>query len=409
MRSRVRENLPASAGAALGILIVGWLGLTDWLWTDYDNEARQAIDALLQGHLLKFAQLAPSYGGSLVIRAPFLFAPKLWGGGETAVYRAAAAPCLLASAVLGVWLVSRIRVHGGSRVARGAALMLCVANPMTLSTLESGHPEELLGGVLCIAAVLVAARGRAGWSGLLLGLAVANQEWALVAVGPVLLALPRGRLRALITSAGTTVIVVLPLLLGGQFVGRVRSAASVDTSIFTPWQLWWFIGPHRHIIPPAQPWNTRYDPAWLSQLAHPIIIAVAAVLALGCAWLRHRAIPRPAQEALLLLALGLLLRCALDPWDNWYYPLPYLLALVSWEVLALQRPPVAGLVASFAGWFVFQWAVPSHGVAPDLQSLLFIAWALPAIAAMTVALYAPGQVQRLRLALARRGPLPSPA
>jgi hypothetical protein len=124
MRSRMRENLPASAAAVLGIVVVGWLGLTDWLWTDYDNEARPAIDALLQGHLMRFAALAPSYGGSLVLRAPFIFVPKLWGGGELAVYRAAAAPCLLASAVLGVWLVERMRAAGVTRIARGAALML---------------------------------------------------------------------------------------------------------------------------------------------------------------------------------------------------------------------------------------------------------------------------------------------
>ena len=67
-------------GAALGILIIGWLGLSDWAWTDYDREARPAFDALLGGHVLQFLRLAPAYGGSLVMRAPFVLVPKLWGG-----------------------------------------------------------------------------------------------------------------------------------------------------------------------------------------------------------------------------------------------------------------------------------------------------------------------------------------
>ena len=409
MRSRLRENLPASVAAVAGILIVGWLGLTDWVWTDYDNEARPAFDALLGGHVLRFLQLAPSYGGSLVLRAPFVLVPKLWGGGELAVYRAAAAPCLLASAVLGVWLVSRMRATGSGWIARGTVLMLCVANPMTLSTLESGHPEELLGGVLCIAAVLTAMRGRAVWAGILLGFAVANQEWGLVAVGPVLLALPRARLRALVSAGAATAVVLAPLILAGNFLGNLQGAANPGAVIFTPWQLWWFVGPHRHVIPAGQPWNTRYDPAWLSQLAHPLIIVLAAVLTLLCAWLRQRGADRPRNEALLLLALVLLLRCALDPWDNWYYPLPYLLALVSWEALSVRRPPVAALVASFGGWFVFQWAVPGRGYSPDAQALLFLAWTLPALAGMGLGLCAPRVAERLRRLSTRTRALPSPA
>jgi hypothetical protein len=67
-----------------------------------------------------------------------------------------------------------------------------------------GHPEELLGAVLCIAAVLVAMRGRAVWAGVLLGLAIANKEWGLVAVGPVLLALPRERACGAVACAVTS-------------------------------------------------------------------------------------------------------------------------------------------------------------------------------------------------------------
>src|SRR5205085_4236167 len=141
-----------------------------------------------------------AYAGSLVERAPFALLPGLWHGGDLAIYRMLALPCLLASAVLGVWLLARMRAEGRSRLARGVVLGLCVANPIMLRALELGHPEELLGACLVVASVLLAgsagARPRPLLAGAALGLAVANKDWALLAAGPVLLALPPGlRLR----------------------------------------------------------------------------------------------------------------------------------------------------------------------------------------------------------------------
>ena len=63
----------------------------------------------------------------------------------------------VAAAALGVWLVAEMRRRRRAPLARGVALALCVANPLTLNALEIGHPEELLGGALCVAAVLLAA------------------------------------------------------------------------------------------------------------------------------------------------------------------------------------------------------------------------------------------------------------
>src|ERR1700694_2076731 len=187
MRRVVRENALTAWVAVAGSAVLGWLGLYGYAWNDYDNGARTAVTALVNGHVTEFLQLAPAYGGSLIERAPFALIPGLWGGGELAVYRMIAVPCLLAGAVLGVWLVARMRTEGRSTLARGVTLGLCVANPITLSALELGHPEELLGGTLCVAAVLLAARPSTGhWrallAGALLGVAIANKEWAVLAV-----------------------------------------------------------------------------------------------------------------------------------------------------------------------------------------------------------------------------------
>src|SRR5450759_5504604 len=112
MRLGLRENALSAFMAGAGCATVAWLSLFGFAWNDYDVEVRPAFDALVHGHLLTFLQLAPAYGGSLVERAPFALLPGLWGGGELAVYRMVALPCLLAAAALGVWLVARMRARG---------------------------------------------------------------------------------------------------------------------------------------------------------------------------------------------------------------------------------------------------------------------------------------------------------
>ncbi len=416
MRLRIRENALASAVAVLALYVVGWLSLYGWAWTDYDDEARPALDALVGGHVLHFLQLAPAYGGSLVLRAPFVLITGLWGGGELSIYRAAAVPCLLASGVLGVWLVSRMRALGRSRTARAIALLLCVANPITLRALELGHPEELLGAVLCVGAVLVAIGDRPIWAGVLLGLALANKQWAILAVGPVLLALPGRRVRSLLTAGAVASIVLAPLVLAGSssFAAQASLGSLRASPIFQPWQAWWFLGSHGHVVMGASgaiKVGYRTPPGWIAAVSHPLIAFLMIPLTLLCAAARRRHSRRRPNDALLLLMLLLLLRVVLDPWSNAYYPLPFLIALVVWEALTLDRLPVLALAGSFATWFVFQGATnPALGLSPDMQSLIFLACAIPAVLATALALFAPELAKGLNgPLLRRRQAVPNPA
>src|ERR1700677_4065430 len=125
MRRAVRENALCAFLAGIGCATMAWLALYGFAWNDYDTEARPSFEALLHGHLTEFLRLAPAHGGSLIERAPFALLPGLWGGGELAVYRMVALPCLLASAVLGVWLVARMRSEGRSTIARAVTLGVC--------------------------------------------------------------------------------------------------------------------------------------------------------------------------------------------------------------------------------------------------------------------------------------------
>jgi hypothetical protein len=414
MRSRLRENVLAIVSAAFAVWIVGRLTLYGWALTDYDFEARPSIDALLGGHVLRFLQLAPSYGGSLVIRSPFLLATRLWNGSELSVYRVAAGVCMAAIAVLAVWLVAQMRGQGHGRLARALVIGLAVANPLSLQALELGHPEELLGAALCVGAVLAAMRNRRIWAGLLLGLAIANKEWALLAIGPVLVALPDGRARTLLVASAVAGVIMLPLVLAGHFIHAVNSAATQATVIFNPWQIWWFLGGHVHTlrvaghIIPGHHWDHRVEPGWVAVVSHPLIIACMLPLTWLCLRRRASGAPRPRQQGLLLLSLLLLLRCVLDPWDMAYYALPFAVALLAWETQSFLRPPVLALAASLTAWLVFQWDLPSRGFSPDMQSLIFVAWAISVVASTAAALYGGELTSRLGLR-GRRHPVPTPA
>jgi len=424
MRRVARENALPAFFAAAGCATMAWLGLYGFAWNDYEGEAQPAFNALTHGHVLEFLRLASAYGGSLVERSPFALLPGLWGGGELAVYRMVALPCLLAAAALAVWLLARMRSEQRSTFARAVVLGVCVANPLTLRALEVGHPEELLGACLCVAAVLLAAgarvgRGRSVWAGVILGLAIANKEWALLALGPVLLALPARRRLPCLASAGavaTAILAPLALVGSGTFVVGARAVAGASAAIFQPSQVWWFLGAPNHIqgphgvlriVPMNAPLSThpgwRLAPPWLDGIPHPLILAVGLALTVAL-WLRRRRQPAARlspgagaralseRDALLALALLLLLRCMLDTWDTAYYLLPFIFALLAWEVRGrIDRPPLLALSATVLAWISFQW-LPSHAAA-DIQAAFFLAWSLPLAGGLGLMLFRPRRSQ----------------
>jgi hypothetical protein len=397
MRSVIKENALAASGAAACLAVVVWLGVYGWSWPDWQIEARPAVGALLAGDVSQFLRIAPIYGGSLILRAPFVMLTKLWDGGELSIYAASAIPCLLALGALGVWLAASMRALGRSRWARGLALVLCVANPLALPALQMGHPEELLSSALCIAAVLCATYNRPNWAAVLLGLAIADKEWAALAAGPILLGLDRSRLRALVISAVTAGMLIAPFMLGASTgVAAQTAATGVSTgAIFQPWQIWWFLGAHGHLAATLRA-GYRTPPAWIETIAHPLILAVMVALTGLYAGLRRGAAQRTPNAALLLLALLLALRCILDPWDISYYSLPFLIALVTWETLSFNRLPVLGLTATLACWLIFHAASRAGlDVSPDMQALVFAIVSVPSAIGLGVSLYAPGLLSRL--------------
>jgi hypothetical protein len=383
MDARRRELLAAGALATGCALLFGALALLTPAFTDYETEAEPSVQALRSGDWVAFLEQAPAYGGSLVLRAPFALLPNLWGGGDHALFRSMAAPCLLAGVLLAVALWSRARSLGHSRVTWWVVLVLVTANPLTLRALEIGHPEELLGAVLCVAAALAAAHDRPLLAGLLIGLAVANKPWAVLAVVPVAAIAGGDWRRLLVAAASATAVVMLPVAVAGGATAEVAQVARDSSAIFQPWQVWWFFGESGHLVVGtlAEKPGYRVPPGWLTGISHPLVVLIPLALSVGLLFRLRR---RPWHDALLLMALALLLRCLLDPWNVSYYALPFLLALVTWEIHAERRPPVVSLGATLLTWMTMVW-LPKL-VHPDVQAAAYLAWSVPLAALMTVRL-----------------------
>jgi hypothetical protein len=395
MRSRALRLLLPALVASGGSLFLAWVGLKTMAFTDYESEAEPAFQALRHLHVGRFIDLLPAYGGSLVLRGPFAMLPGLWGGGDLTLFRSVTAPCLAAAAVLGVVLYARGLELGRSAAARWLVLGLCAFNPLTLRALEIGHPEELLGGVLCVGAALAAASRRPLVAGLLLGLAVVNKPWALLAVVPVVALAPAGRGKLLALAGAVVAAVLVPVWAAGSgAVAATGQAAHSTGQIFQPWQVWWFLGEHGHVIRgtfTVKP-DYRAPPGFVDVVARPLVVLVPLALSL---WVAPRLRARPWHDGLLLLAVVLLLRCLLDPWNVSYYELPFLLALVAWELHARPGAPILSLVVTLAFW-VTMVQLPAQGLSPDLQAVAYLAVALSLALGLGLRLVAPARWHRLR-------------
>jgi hypothetical protein len=348
-----RALLPAGLAATL-------IALTTSMGTDYPSDAAPAISALGRGDIHGFVSAKVQMGPlSILLRAPLA---ALAGPDSIWAYRFGALACLLAL----VWLGALVARRAGMGVGLLVATLL-VANPVALEALHLGHPEELLGAALCVAAVLLA-RDRQLWSAVALGAALATKQWALIAIAPVLIAAPRdARFRLAVTAAGVAAAVIVPVALADPhaFISALDHPA-FGVSAMRTGNLWGLAAISDHVSLGGGETTTVYvTPDWLQRVAHPLVAILT--LGVGAAALRRRAV-----DPLALLALLMLIRCALDPWDHGYYHAPFLAALVAWEVLEARRMPL--LSALSAAWLgvVFRVDLP-------LSDVLYAVWVLPMI------------------------------
>ncbi len=381
MPPRLITWLLALAGAAL-VLYIG-TPTEDVYWSDFNVEAWPAFERLIAGEPGAFLSLGPlGYGGSMILRAPFGAVAGSLGFEQPGVYRAITIPCLIVLAALAVHLAERARAAHPEGRWWLLVLGLAGASPLAWQAVWFGHSEELLTTALAVGAVLAALRDRTILAAVLLGTAVACKQWAVIAVLPTVLAAPGDRVRLLAIAGGSCAALLAPILLAdpGAFATAQKGVVS-SAQWFRPQQLWWPLGAE---VPPAAdvPPGATVTPGWLAPIPKPLIVALTVPL--SALWAYRRRGPR--SDALLLLALLLLIRCLLDPWNVLYYHLPLVVALLAWEVLDGRRIPVLALVTTAAVWLTFR----TYGAAySDGPWLAYLAWTLPLGAHLAWRLYRP--------------------
>jgi len=326
---------------------------------DYSVGAAPAVDALAAGRIGDFLSTQPLMGPfSILVRAPFV---AIAGGGQLADYRVGAFPCVFAVGLLGLYLASIAARRGMGRLGQFAIVALCLFNPITFNALWNGHPEEILTAALAVGAVVVASQGHRGRAALLLGLALATKQTAVIAILPVLMALPDRQLRVGAGAIAIAFALVVPGFLAApsEFT-EMQGNAATPHRIVSPWSVWYAAIPEttQEVDVGGQPVAVRWRriPEALGRASHPLIIALAFLLPVLLA-LRRRRFHLSGPDALALFALLCLLRAGLDHVSNLYYHEPLLLALIAWDAMSARALPVRGLAATAVALALEHWGI----------------------------------------------------
>ena len=391
MNARARNALVAigvvlaagliSAGTRLGVDYPGpsWVGI---------DAASPSIEALIGGHLHAFFAQQPMMGSfSLVLRAPFA---AFASDNLLLEYRLGVFACVLALGVLGFVVVRMMERDGRPWALRLLVLGLVMAGPPTFKALFWGHPEELLASALTVGAIL-AARRRVVLAAVLLGLAVATKQWALLATVPVLAAATEQRLKLLVVAAGTATAFTLPMALGDlhRYMEQTGMAGHAGPGVM-PTSIWW---PFRHVSGIQHVGGgvvrSYAVPSWVGDLAEPLVIGVA--LALSVAYWRRRA-THEAGDALALFALFMLVRCMLDPMAISYHHAPFFVALAAYE--GLRRHGLPYLTLAAGGGLLLTAQLAEHA---DVLNAVYLAWSAPLALFLGASLLSTGRLgARLR-------------
>jgi RsiW-degrading membrane proteinase PrsW (M82 family) len=385
----------------LAIAVVGTLAVSALVPAlgDYRHDAAAPLDHLAGGDLGAFLADQPLMGlVSLLLRAPVVALVRLFDSGMLTEYRAGAIPCVLAGALLGVVLARRMAARGAATALQAAVVVaLAAAGPVVYDSLVYGHPEEPLGAALCVGALLAARDSRPILGGVLLGLAMATKQWAIMAFLPVVLAAPVARVRLGAVAIGVAAVLTVPPMLAdlGDYMAMQKGAAGAGGGV-SPANLWWPFSPTRHIqVFDGVAWVTvedRWLPGHLMRVPHPLLVLVGfAVSALF--WLRERRGHR-SLDPMALLALVFLIRCMLDPLTNVYYHAPFLFALLAWETERRRGMPLLTLLASAVLWFTWNTVAGLHE--PALTNAVYLAWALPMTALLVARVFGLQSPRRRR-------------
>jgi len=371
-----RRRLRFDAGfLVFGCLLAGLVAWTSPTTGDYwpgghvlgDSNPAPAIAALAQGHFGAYLMNQPVMGlVSILLRVPAALLVQARPGHPLLEYRVGTVLCLCPAAVLVAWLG---RLEGARRWKAGCALacVLVIAGPVTIEAINAGHPEEVLTAVLGIAAVIAAQRHLQWWAGVILGLAIGTKQWGILAALPVFMKLDRGRWKAAAAAAAVVSATEIAAIVDPTvFLSRAGGLGALH--VVNPYNLWWQLG--SQLSSTSLP--VRILPLGLTRSSATLLVTGLGAAIAGGWWLRRGMARLP--DPLALLAALLLLRVVADPYANFYYYAPFLIAAAVWEIYSLRRPP---LLASLGTALVIgTYDLPLSE--PSLANAVLVAWALAA-------------------------------
>ncbi|HEU0318288.1 MAG TPA: glycosyltransferase 87 family protein, partial [Solirubrobacteraceae bacterium] len=358
----VRGHGPTAPLAAAALAASLYVALTATGLGDYPGDAGPAMHALLRGDLHAFATSRPAMGTlALLIRLPFAAVAHLGSPSEASIYRWGAFPCVASMGLLGVWLAGLARERGAGLVGQAAIVAVAIFNPFTQSALALGHPEELLTASLAVGSVVAASRQRSVLAAVLLGLAVATKQWAVIAALPVLVVLEAGRVRALAVAVTLAVVCTLPSVVGAPGAFLANNVALAHEQFLTPSGYSWFfpVAPRvtHHLAGGLVVRGARL-PAGLVGLLHPLIILTSALLAAQLARLGSRG--RTIDRIFAAVGLAFVLRCTLDTETMPYFYAPLFATLLAWDAMRGGNDlPVLALGGAAIGYALFDRLTPA--------------------------------------------------
>jgi hypothetical protein len=375
----------------LGALVAStYVGLTAPGPGDYPGDAGPAMTALLHGNLHAFAVARPAMGElSLLLRLPFAALAYLGSPTEMSIYRWGAVPCVVSVALLGFWLAGVARSRGTGPVGQVAIVALAVFNPMVHWALAYGHPEELLTTSLVVGSIVFAAQRRVILTTVLLGLAIASKQWAVIAMFPVVALCAGRRLRVVLGAAAIVTVVSLSALLGSPASFLHNQFALLHEHYVAPaWDSWLFlVSPRAHLrVAGGLTYTGPHLSSTVVGLLHPLIIAVA--IAIGFYVARRGRAHVTLGVWFGAIGLAFLLRCTLDTETMPYYVAPLFMTLLAWDALQGGRFPLRGLVTAAVSYLLFDRLTPAK-IGPEAASALFDAASLIGCLLLTRAIRQP--------------------
>jgi hypothetical protein len=353
--SRARMAFGVAAGCAFAALLAGVV-LSVQFSGDYNihdpvggDNAAPGIAALLHGSLAGYLQHQPIIGlTSVLLRLPAVAVASQLGAGALLTYKVGALACVLPLALLGGWILSERSLSPTHCVIGLFAILVVIESPVLRNALESGHPEDVLAQVLAVGAVVLAIRARARSAALLLGLTIAAKESELIAVLPVMIALPRRRREVTLITGGVVLLLVCAPWIGDPSALLRALHGEGHTRFLTPLSVLWPLGSAEPLangqlsLAHIMPWGLTRTTA--------TILTLGATAIPGAWWFFQRRRAGATCSPLALLALLGVLRCFCDSTHELYYYTSVLIPLVAWEVFENRVPLLTLLVSLGVSW-----------------------------------------------------------